>query len=135
MTGADRDLSGLERIIKAFANRRRLGIVRHLKKNKEATVGDIADAIKLSFKATSKHLAILSAAGIVEREQRSLQMSSRVRSHRYFYSLIHRKSTSYLYSQIRANRRIVGLLHGVLWSALQKGMSRVPWCQVSKGVS
>ncbi len=74
MTGADRDLSGLERIIKAFANRRRLGIVRHLKKNKEATVGDIADAIKLSFKATSKHLAILSAAGIVEREQRSLQM-------------------------------------------------------------
>ena len=64
----------LERILKALANKRRLAIVQYLKKNNEANVGDIAETIKLSFKATSKHLGILAAADIVEKEQRSLQM-------------------------------------------------------------
>ncbi len=68
----------MERILKALANGRRLAIVRFLKKKGEQTVGDIAEHIRLSFKATSKHLAVLYAANIVEREQRSLQM---------FYSL------------------------------------------------
>ena len=63
-----------ERIMKALANRRRLAILRFLKTEKEASVGDIAEEIKLSFKATSKHLGVLSAAGIVDREQRNLQM-------------------------------------------------------------
>ncbi len=63
-----------ERVIKSLANRRRLAILRYLRKEKEATVGDIADEIRLSFKATSKHLGVLSAAGVVDREQRSLQM-------------------------------------------------------------
>ncbi|MDB5237919.1 MAG: hypothetical protein JWM46_189 [Candidatus Kaiserbacteria bacterium] len=74
MTNGERDLGGLERVLKACANKRRLGILRHLKKAKESAVGDIAHAIKLSFKATSKHLAILNAAGLVEREQRNVQM-------------------------------------------------------------
>lgn len=60
--------------MKALANRRRLAILRFLKIKKEASVGDIAEEIKLSFKATSKHLGVLSAASIVDREQRSLQM-------------------------------------------------------------
>ncbi len=68
------DLAQTERLLKALANRRRLSIVRLLKARKEAPVAEIADAIKLSFKATSKHLSILAAAGIVEREQRGLQM-------------------------------------------------------------
>lgn len=68
----------LERILKAFANRRRLSIIRYLKHEKEASVGDIAEAIHLSFKATSKHLGILSSVDIVEKEQKSLMM---------FYSL------------------------------------------------
>jgi DNA-binding transcriptional ArsR family regulator len=70
----------LERTLKALANRRRLAILRFLKTEKEASVGDIAEEIKLSFKATSKHLGILSAAGIVDREQRSLQMFYRLSS-------------------------------------------------------
>mgnify|MGYP001584867057 FL=1 len=57
-----------------MANQRRLAIVRYLKKEKDATVGDIASNIKLSFKATSKHLAILHGADIVEKEQKGLQM-------------------------------------------------------------
>ncbi len=68
----------LERQLKALANRRRLAILRYLKEHREAPVGEIADEINLSFKATSKHLAILAAADIVEKEQRSLQMFYRL---------------------------------------------------------
>jgi DNA-binding transcriptional ArsR family regulator len=63
-----------ERVLKALANKRRLAIVRFLRKSKEATVGEIAEVIKLSFKATSKHLGVLASADIVDKEQRSLQM-------------------------------------------------------------
>ncbi|OHB10929.1 MAG: hypothetical protein A3G05_02210 [Candidatus Zambryskibacteria bacterium RIFCSPLOWO2_12_FULL_45_14] len=64
----------LERILKALANKRRLAIIKLLKKKGEKTVGDIAEEIKLSFTATSKHLGVLYATNIVEKEQRSLQM-------------------------------------------------------------
>jgi DNA-binding transcriptional ArsR family regulator len=63
-----------EKILKALANRRRLQIVKHLKDKKQATVTDIAEHIKLSFKSTSKHLAVLFGAGIVDKEQKSLSM-------------------------------------------------------------
>ena len=49
-------------------------ILKYLKQNKEAPVGDIAAAIKLSFKATSKHLGILGTADILEKDQRGLLM-------------------------------------------------------------
>lgn len=62
----------LERIIKGLANGRRLEILNYLRKEKEAPVGDIARAIKLSIKSTSKHLGILAAVDIVEKEKRSL---------------------------------------------------------------
>lgn len=68
----------LERPIKALANRRRLAMLQYIKKRKEASVGEIADALRLSIKATSKHLGILAAADIVEREQRSLQIFYRL---------------------------------------------------------
>jgi DNA-binding transcriptional ArsR family regulator len=62
-----------EKIFKALANKRRLAIIRYLKKRKNATVGSIAGEIKLSFKSTSKHLNILFAADILDREQKDLQ--------------------------------------------------------------
>lgn len=68
----------IERVLKALANRRRLAIVELLRKDGEKSVGEIADNIKLSFRATSKHLSILVNADILEKEQRSLQI---------FYSL------------------------------------------------
>ncbi len=64
----------LERSLKALANKRRLAILRFIRKEKEVSVGDIADEIKLSFNATSKHLGILASANILEKEQRSLQV-------------------------------------------------------------
>ncbi len=68
----------LEKILKVLANRRRLAILKYLKENKEAPVAEIAQEIVLSFKATSKHLGILLAVDILEKEQRSLQMFYRL---------------------------------------------------------
>lgn len=67
-----------EGVFKALANRRRIAIILHLKKRKESSVGDIAEAIRLSIKATSKHLAILANVGILEKEQRSLEVFYRI---------------------------------------------------------
>lgn len=64
----------IEKNLKVLANKRRLAIIGFLKKNKEMMVGDIAGEIKISFKATSKHLGLLFNADIVEKEQRGLQM-------------------------------------------------------------
>jgi DNA-binding transcriptional ArsR family regulator len=64
----------LEKILKALANKRRLAILRYLKKKGEASVGDIADAINLSLKSTSRHLAVLFSADLVDRQQRSLEV-------------------------------------------------------------
>ena len=71
-------MDNTEKLLKALANRRRLAIVHLLDHGRTATVGDIARTIKLSFKATSKHLGILRAADVVEREQVNLNMIYRL---------------------------------------------------------
>ncbi|OGY97765.1 MAG: hypothetical protein A3A43_01855 [Candidatus Liptonbacteria bacterium RIFCSPLOWO2_01_FULL_56_20] len=68
----------LEKQLKALANRRRLAILKYLKTRREAPAGEIADEIDLSLKATSKHLGVLAALDIVERDQRSSQMFYRL---------------------------------------------------------
>ena len=70
----------LEKQFKALANRRRLAILKFLKETKEATVTDIAEHIKLSIRSTSKHLAVLSAQDIVDKEQRGLLVYYRIAS-------------------------------------------------------
>ena len=72
--GKPANLRELEKPLKALANRRLLAILQYLKRKKEAPVTEIAKEIKLSVKATSKHLLILSALGIIESNQRSLQV-------------------------------------------------------------
>lgn len=74
----DDNLKYLEKIYKAFANKRRLFILKYLKSKKEASVGDIASEINLSVKATSKHLNVLSVIDVLEKNQRSSQMFYRV---------------------------------------------------------
>ncbi len=68
----------LERQLKALANRRRLAILNLLRRRREANVGDIAEAIKLSFTSTSKHLLMLERAGFAKKEQKSLQVFYRI---------------------------------------------------------
>ncbi len=62
----------LERILKALANQRRLALLAYLKSHREANVTELADAIHLSIKATSKHLRVLASADLVDRRQVSL---------------------------------------------------------------
>lgn len=71
-------MKDFEKVLKALANRRRLAIVQYLKDHKEAPVGEIAAAIRLSFRSTSRHLAVLASADVVERDQRSLQVFYRL---------------------------------------------------------
>jgi len=64
----------LEKVLKALANKRRIAILKYLRRIDRASVGDVSEAIKLSFKATSKHLRILSGIDIIDKEQESLTM-------------------------------------------------------------
>lgn len=59
----------IEKTFKALANQKRLGILVFLHKNKSASVGEIADEIKVSIKSTSKHLFGLYHANFLERER------------------------------------------------------------------
>ena len=60
--------------MKALANRRRLEIIMALRERGELNVGEIADAIKLSFRATSQHLRLLEAADMVESRQEGVMV-------------------------------------------------------------
>lgn len=71
-------INQLEKILKALANRRRLAILAYLKRKGEAPVGEIAGEIRLSFKATSKHLRILATLDIIERDQHGLEVYYRI---------------------------------------------------------
>lgn len=68
----------LERVLKALANRRRLAMVKFLKREGEATVGDIAEEVGLSFRATSRHLSVLYGADVLDKEQRGPQIFYRL---------------------------------------------------------
>lgn len=65
-------------MLKAVANARRLVILAHLRNRGEVSVGKIAGHLKLSLKSTSKHLAVLLAADLVERNQRGTEMHYRL---------------------------------------------------------
>ncbi len=68
----------LEKKFKAFANVSRLKILGYLKKHKAASVTEICHSTKCSYKATSKHLAILYHVDVVEREQVGFEMHYRI---------------------------------------------------------
>ncbi len=59
----------LEKIFKGLANKRRLEIIKLLKRN-NLPVLDIAEALNLSFRSTSKHLQRLANAEILAMERR-----------------------------------------------------------------
>lgn len=54
------------KVFKAFGNEGRLKILQLLFDGKERTVSEIAKHIKISLKATSKHLIILDNLGFLE---------------------------------------------------------------------
>lgn len=59
----------VEKTFKALANHKRLEILAFLHKNKTASVGEIAEKIKLSIKSTSKHLFALYHTDFLDKER------------------------------------------------------------------
>lgn len=59
----------LVKVFKAVSNERRFLILKHLFSAKELTVGQVSEAISLSFKSTSRHLAVLLNAKLVRVRQ------------------------------------------------------------------
>lgn len=55
----------LERIVKGFANHRRIEILELLKKEPELSVNQLADRLKVNFKTISEHVRRLAIAGLV----------------------------------------------------------------------
>ena len=55
----------LERVIKGFANHRRLEMLALLKKKPELSVEEIADAFDMNYQNASDHLRKLDIAGLV----------------------------------------------------------------------
>ena len=55
----------LERIIKGFANHRRLQVLELLKEKPELSVEEIADHLGINYENTSDHIRKLAIAGLV----------------------------------------------------------------------
>lgn len=55
----------LERIVKGFANHRRLQILELLKKEPECSILEISDKLKTDFKNISAHVNKMAIAGLV----------------------------------------------------------------------
>ena len=69
-----KDLRELERILKPLANKRRLVALRTIKQRREASVGQIAEELKISIQAASRHLQLLARSDIIDSDQRSLSV-------------------------------------------------------------
>ncbi len=55
----------LERIVKGFANHRRLQILTLLKREPELSVGDISERLNIGYENASDHIRKLAIAGLV----------------------------------------------------------------------
>ncbi len=55
----------LEKIVKGFANHRRIEILELLKMEPELSVIDIAQKLKINFKTASEHIRRLAISGLV----------------------------------------------------------------------
>ncbi|MBI4434714.1 winged helix-turn-helix transcriptional regulator [Candidatus Uhrbacteria bacterium] len=64
--------------LRALGNERRMRAVRELATSPPLTVEAIARRIKLSYKSTARHMAVLERCGIVERARVSLEVYYRV---------------------------------------------------------
>ena len=55
----------LERIVKGFANHRRIQILQLLSDSPELSVTEISEKLKINFKTASEHIRRLAIAGLV----------------------------------------------------------------------
>jgi DNA-binding transcriptional ArsR family regulator len=62
---SDKKFNELERIVKGFANHRRIEILALLDKHPELSVFEIADKLNVNFKTISEHIRRLAIAGLI----------------------------------------------------------------------
>ncbi len=55
----------IERVVKGFANHRRLQILELLKEQPELSVDDIAEKLRIGYENASDHIRKMAAAGLV----------------------------------------------------------------------
>ena len=56
----------LMKILKAIANENRFVILKYLRKDKELSVGDLAEATNSPFRSVSRDLSVLRSAGLIQ---------------------------------------------------------------------
>lgn len=61
----DKSYRQLERIVKGFANHRRIQMLELLEKEPELSVLEIAEELKINFKTASEHIRRLAISGLV----------------------------------------------------------------------
>lgn len=72
------DMKRQEKILKALANLNRLKMLAYLQAHVDVPVGSIAKHCRLSLKSTSKHLALLYQADILDRSRRTNEICYRI---------------------------------------------------------
>ena len=76
MTGDERRQGGeyrrMERIVKGFANHRRLEMLDLLKRSPELSVADIAERLHMGYENASDHLRKMAIAGLVLKRNEGL---------------------------------------------------------------
>jgi len=60
-----KDFRSLERMVKGFANHRRIEILELLRRKPELSVDEIATSLNINFKTASEHVRRLAIAGLV----------------------------------------------------------------------
>ncbi|OGC49568.1 hypothetical protein A2W32_03390 [candidate division WWE3 bacterium RBG_16_37_10] len=64
----------IERIVKGFANHRRVQIVTLLEETPEFSVQEIATKLKINYKTASEHIRRLALAGLVLKRNRGVNV-------------------------------------------------------------
>ena len=64
----------LERIVKGFANHRRIQILQLLEKSPELSVQEISKELKINFKTASEHIRRLAIAGLVLKRSQAINV-------------------------------------------------------------
>jgi len=72
------DYRRLERVVKGFANRRRLEILDVLKREPELSVEEIADRLNIGYMNTSDHVRRLAIAGLVLKRNEGVMVRHRL---------------------------------------------------------
>lgn len=64
----------LERLVRGFANHRRIEILELLKKEPELSVDDVTEALKINYKTAADHLRRLTIAGLLLKRSDSVSI-------------------------------------------------------------